>query len=84
LENKLENIKNSIDYDNYLRTHVKYYIVTTFKGRGKYSKVSFDILEDAVKYRNLVKSQNSNSKTLVYGLSQPPHTIQTVSIAMEV
>tara|TARA_R110000824_G_scaffold271962_1_gene460488 strand:- start:62 stop:310 length:249 start_codon:yes stop_codon:yes gene_type:complete len=82
LENKLENIKNSIDYDNYLRTHVKYFIVTTFKGRGKYEKVAFDILEDAIKYRDLIKSKNETA--LVYGLSQPPHTIQTVSIAMEV
>ena len=78
----MENITNSNEYDNYLRTHVKHYIVTTFKGRGKYEKVAFDILEDAIQYRDLIKSKNETA--LVYGLSQPPHTIQTVSIAMEV
>ena len=80
----MENINNSNEYDNYLKTHIKHYIVTIFKGRGKYGKVAFENLNDAVDYRNNLKSGNPNAKCVVYGISQPPHTILNVSIAMEV
>ena len=78
------NITNSDDYDNYLRSHVKHYVVTIFKGRGKYGKVAFDSLADAVEYRNNLKSANPLCRCIVYGISQPPHTIQAISIEMGV
>lgn len=78
----MKNINNSNEYDDYLKKYIKYYIVTIFKGRGRYGKVAFDTLEDAIKYRDLVTSKNS--RALVYGLSQPPHSIETVSVAMGV
>lgn len=78
----MENITNSDEYDNYLRSHVKYYIVTIFKGRGRYTKYSFDTLQQAIQYRDLLKS--INARAIIYGLSQPPHSVETVSIAMEV
>ena len=78
------NTRNAEEYDNYLRQHVKHYIVSVFKGRGKYAKVAFENLNDAVDYRNNLKSGNPNAKCVVYGISRPPHTILYVSIAMEV
>ena len=78
------NTRNAEEYDNYLRQHVNHYIVSVFKGRGRYAKVAFENLNDAVDYRNNLKSGNPNAKCVVYGISQPPHTILNVSIAMEV
>lgn len=78
------NTKNAEEYDNYLRQYVNHYIVSIFKGRGKYAKVAFENLNDAVDYRDNLKSANPNAKCVVYGISQPPHTVLNVSIAMEV
>lgn len=78
------NTRNAEEYDNYLRQYVNHYIVTIFKGRGKYGKVAFENLSDAVEYRDNIKSANPNAKCVVYGIAQPPHTVLNVSIAMEV
>ena len=78
------NTRNAEEYDNYLRQYVNHYIVSIFKGRGKYAKVAFENLNDAVDYRDNLKSSNPNAKCVVYGISQPPHTVLNVSIAMEV
>jgi hypothetical protein len=83
-ETKMQNITNSTQYDEYLRSHVKHYIVTIFKGRGKYGKVAFDSLADAIEYRNSLKSANPLCRCIVYGISQPPHTIMSVTIEMGV
>ena len=80
----MENINNSTEYDNYLKSYVNHYIVTIFKGRGKYGKVAFENLNDAVEYRNSVKNANPLARCIVYGLSQPPHSKEIVSIAMGV
>jgi hypothetical protein len=80
----MENINNSNEYDNYLKTHIKHYIVTIFKGRGKYGKVAFENLNDAVDYRNNVKSANPLARCIVYGISKPPHSKEIVSIAIGV
>ena len=83
-DNKMQNINNSTQYDEYLQSHVKYFIVTIFKGQGKYGKVAFDSLNDAVTYRDNLKSANPTARAIVYGISQPPHTTQQVTIAMGV
>jgi hypothetical protein len=80
----MQNLTNSTEYDNYLRSYVKHYIVTIFKGRGKYAKVAFENISDAVDYRNNLKSANPLARCIVYGISQPPHTNQSVSVEMGV
>ncbi len=80
----MQNLNSSEDYDNYLRKHVNHYIVTIFKGRGKYGKVAFENISDAVEYRNNLKSANPLARCIVYGISQPPHTNQSVSVEMGV
>ena len=80
----MQNINNSEEYDNYIRSHVKHYIVSIFKGRGKYAKVAFEDMCDAIDYRNNLKSTNPLARCLVYGISKPPHSLQDVSIVMEV
>jgi len=80
----MENINNSTEYDNYLKSYVNYFIVTIFKGRGKYGKVAFENISDAVEYRNNLKSANPLARCIVYGISQPPHTNQSVSVEMGV
>lgn len=83
-DNKMQNITNSTQYDDYLKSYVNYFIVTTFKGRGKYSKVAFETLNGAVTYRDSVKSANPTARCIVYGISKPPHTTKEVTIAMGV
>jgi hypothetical protein len=80
----MQNLTNSTEYDNYLRQHVNHYIVTIFKGRGKYAKIAFENISDAVDYRNNLKSANPLSRCIIYGISQPPHSLETVSIDMGV
>tara|TARA_B100001093_G_C26844831_1_gene1022270 strand:- start:2278 stop:2514 length:237 start_codon:yes stop_codon:yes gene_type:complete len=78
----MKNINNSNEYDDYLKKYIKYYIVTIFKGRGRYTKYTFDTLQQAIQYRDLLKS--INARAIIYGLSQPPHSNETISIAMGV
>ena len=75
---------NIDDYENYLREHVKHYVVTIFKGRGKYGKVAFENLKDAVTYRNDLKTANPMAKCIVYGISQPPGSFSQITIDMGV
>ena len=75
---------NIDDYENYLREHVKHYVVTIFKGRGKYGKVAFENLKDAVTYRNDLKTANPMARCIVYGISQPPNCISQITVDMKV
>ena len=75
---------NIDDYENYLREHVKHYVVTIFKGRGKYGKVAFENLKDAVTYKNDLKTANPMARCLVYGISQPPGSFSQITIDMGV
>tara|TARA_Y100000114_G_scaffold120985_1_gene116057 strand:- start:915 stop:1157 length:243 start_codon:yes stop_codon:yes gene_type:complete len=75
---------NIDDYENYLREHVKHYVVTIFKGRGKYGKVAFENLKDAVTYRNDLKTANPLARCIVYGISQPPCSFSQITIDMKV
>lgn len=75
---------NIDDYENYLREHVKHYVVTIFKGRGKYGKVAFENLKDAVTYRNDLKTANPMARCMVYGISQPPGSFSQITIDMGV
>ena len=77
-------ILNIDDYENYLREHVKHYVVTIFKGRGKYGKVAFENLKDAVTYRNDLKTANPKARCIVYGISQPPNSFSQITIDMRV
>tara|TARA_R100000231_G_scaffold34477_1_gene30481 strand:+ start:184 stop:426 length:243 start_codon:yes stop_codon:yes gene_type:complete len=72
------------NYEDYLREHVKHYVVTIFKGRGKYGKVAFENLKDAVTYRNDLKTANPMAKCIVYGISQPPGSFSQITIDMGV
>jgi len=78
----MENINNSIEYDNYLINHVTSYMTTEFLGRGQYNKKHFDTLAEAKSYEKLVKSKKPNARILVYGLSIPPHAIKPITIAI--
>ena len=75
---------NIDDYENYLREHVKHYVVTIFKGRGKYGKVAFENLKDAVTYRNNLKTANPMARCMVYGISQPPGSFSQITVDMGV
>ena len=75
---------NIDDYENYLREHVKHYVVTIFKGRGKYGNVAFENLKDAVTYKNDLKTANPMARCLVYGISQPPGSFSQITIDMGV
>lgn len=75
---------NIDDYEDYLREHVKHYVVTIFKGRGKYGKVAFENLKDAVTYRNDLKTANPMARCIVYGISQPPNSFSQITIDMGV
>ena len=75
---------NIDDYENYLREHVKHYVVTIFKGRGKYGKVAVENLKDAVTYRNDLKTANPMARCIVYGISQPPNSFSQITIDMGV
>ena len=46
----MQNIESSQDYDNYLKNYIHRYIVTSFKGRGRYDKEYFDNMSSAKKY----------------------------------
>tara|TARA_R110001599_G_scaffold342708_2_gene564767 strand:+ start:301 stop:561 length:261 start_codon:yes stop_codon:yes gene_type:complete len=78
----MDNISNSTEYDSYLVDHVQSYMVTEFQGRGKYEKTSFITLEEAKRYIDIIKQLRPLARIMVYGLSNPPHTSQTVSIAI--
>jgi len=80
----MENINNSIEYDNYLINHVTSYMTTEFLGRGQYDKKPFSTLAEAISYQSLVKSQKPTARILIYGLSMPPHAIKPITIAMGV
>jgi len=80
----MQNINNSTEYDNYLISHVKSYMVTQSLGRGQYDKKPFSTLAEAISYQSLVKSQKPTARILIYGLSMPPHAIKPITIAMGV
>jgi hypothetical protein len=80
----MENINNSNEYDNYLISYVNSYMVTEFLGRGQYQKKYYDTLAEAISYQSLIKSKKPNARILIYGISNPPHSIQPVTIAIGV
>ena len=67
-------MENSNQYDEYLASHVKHYMVTEFLGRGKYEKTAFNSLQDARGYQSQVKVKRPNARIAVYGISFPPHS----------
>ena len=67
-------MENSNQYDEYLASHVKHYMVTEFLGRGKYEKTAFNSLHDARGYQSQVKVKRPNARIAVYGISFPPHS----------
>ncbi len=73
-------MENSNQYDEYLVSFIKHYVVTEFLGRGKYEKTAFDSIEDARGYQNQVKAKRPNAKIAVYGISFPPHSPQGINI----
>ena len=47
---KLSEINNSQEYDQYVLSHVKSYMVTELVDRAKYKKTHFDSIEKAKEY----------------------------------
>lgn len=80
----IDTIKSSEDYDNYLRQHITEYCVSTRIGRGLYEKEFFKTLEDAKNYLTELQTANQNTRSMIYGISKPPHTIMDVNVTMEV
>lgn len=78
----MDKLNNSTEYDNYLESFVKSYMTTEFLGRGQYDKKHFDTLAEAKSYEKIVKSKKANARILVYGLSNPPHAIKPITIAI--
>lgn len=77
----MQNLLSSKDYDNYLKNYIHRYIVTSFKGRGRYEKKYFDNMSSAKYYKDhLIRM---GERAVVYGISKPPHTILEVNVLME-
>ena len=80
----IDTIKTSEDYDNYLKQHITKYCVSTKIWRGLYAKEFFKTLEDAQNYLTELQTANENTRSMIYGISKPPHTIMDVNVVMEV
>ena len=77
---KVNNFKKLAEYESYLKQHIKSYCVTEFKGFGKYNKMYFKEFDNAKKSYDAIMFYRPTARVLVYGLSKPPHTKQTVSV----
>ena len=79
----IDTIKNSNDYDNYLKLHIKKYCVSTRLGIGRYDKNFFKNFDDAKSYLNILKKEDADTRSLIYGISNPPHTVLDVNVVMD-
>ena len=79
----IDTIKNSNDYDNYLKLHIKKYCVSTRLGIGNYDKNFFKNLDDAKSFLDELKKKDENTSSLIYGISNPPHTVLDVNVVMD-
>jgi len=77
----MQNLLSSQQYENYLKNYIHRYIVTTFKGRGRYDKEYFENMECAKKFKDF--QINMGERAVVYGISKPPHTVLEVNVLME-
>ena len=68
-------------YEAWLLENVKFYSVTEFLGRGKYSKEFFDSKEDAVARYKKVKN---NGRFLIYAVCHPECRSMSVSLPIKV
>jgi len=83
----IDTIKTQEDYDNYLKQHITEYCVSTRTPnvrRGIYQKEFFKNFEDAQNYYKQLQTSNPNTRSLIYGISKPPHTVLDVNVVMEV
>jgi hypothetical protein len=83
MKKTVDNCKDHVEYDNYLKKYIVFYTVTEFLGIGKYSKKNFIHKIEAKKFLTEIRTQDPNKRCLMYGVSRPPHTVLDVSIPME-
>ena len=76
---KLSEINNSQEYDQYVLSHVKSYMVTELVDRAKYKKTPFDSIEKAKEFYYKLKSKNPIARIGVYAVCYPPHTKMCVN-----
>jgi len=76
-------IKSSEDYDNYLKQHITKYCVSTRLGRGLYAKEFFQTFDDAKNYLTELQTADQFTRSMIYGISNPPHTVLDVNVTME-
>ena len=60
------------EYENELLQHTQSYMVSEHIGRGQYIKTSFDFIDDAMNFRDDVKSNKPLAKIAVYAVCVPP------------
>lgn len=75
--------KTSNDYDVYLKKYITKYCVSTRMGIGRYDKNFFMNLEDAKSYLDQLKKEDADTPSLIYGISNPPHTVLDVNVVMD-
>lgn len=71
------------EYEDYLKAHIKKYVVSKFLGRGQYEKTWFFSLEEAQRHLKMLNSRDIDARAVIYGISNPPHTVLDVNILME-
>ena len=75
--------KTSNDYDVYLKKYITKYCVSTRIGIGRYNKNFFNDLDDAKLFLNGLKKEDADTPSLIYGISNPPHTVLDVNVVMD-
>tara|TARA_R110002020_G_scaffold438359_1_gene648800 strand:- start:300 stop:536 length:237 start_codon:yes stop_codon:yes gene_type:complete len=75
--------QEEINYNQYLIDNITHYLVTTFLGRGQYSKIEFQSLDKAKSYFKELKQNNPCSKSVLYGISQPKEKSYPINVMME-
>ena len=71
------------EYDNYIKSYITKYCVSTRVGIGKYDKTFFKNLDDAKSFLDELKKKDENTSSLIYGISNPPHTVLDVNVVMD-
>ena len=71
------------EYDNYIKSYITKYCVSTRVGIGKYDKTFFKNFDDPKSYLNILKKEDADTRSLIYGISNPPHTVLDVNVVME-
>lgn len=71
------------DYEDYLKRYITKYCVSTRIGMGRYKKNFFQKLNDAKSFLDELKKKDENTSSLIYGISNPPHTVLDVNVVMD-